>query len=112
MQLGKSARLNSKIDLKDTLLMLNYWASIYFDTTMEEKEILTQFQKEFPELNWSTSQMIVDVNVGGIQGTMKSMLLPITLMLSLLIMLITILMEQLFIFREKGEIAMLKSIGF
>ena len=35
-----------------------------------------------------------------------------TAMLCAVIMLITLLMEKLFIVREKGEIAMMKSIGF
>ena len=39
------------------------------------------------------------------------MLIPMTAMLCAVIMLITFLMEKLFIAREKGEIAMMKSIG-
>ena len=43
---------------------------------------------------------------------LESMKIPMTALLCAIIMLITLLMEKLFIVREKGEIAMLKSVGF
>ena len=55
---------------------------------------------------------IVDRNIGGIQESLSELLLPMTAMLCAVIMLITLLMEKLFIVREKGEIAMMKSVGF
>ena len=55
---------------------------------------------------------LIDTNVGGIQESLQEMLLPMTGMLCAVIMLITFLMERLFIVREKGEIAMMKSIGY
>lgn len=112
MQLGKSARLNSKINC-DLEIMFDYWTvMIDLDTKQSQNEIAKSLQKDFPDYEWKTGQKVVDDTVGGIQDTLDSMLIPMTAMLCAVIMLITLLMEKLFIVREKGEIAMLKSIGF
>lgn len=112
MQLGKSARLNSVVNCeKET--MFDYWA-IMVDLDMDESqsEVAEIMQKEFPDYEWRTVQEIVNQNVGGIQDMLAQFLLPMTGLLCAVIMLITLLMEKLFITREKGEIAMMKSIGF
>lgn len=112
MQMGMSARLNSKLNCKDEP-MFDYWnIMIDVDTDKTQEELTKEMEKKFPDYEWSTAQQIIDNNVGGIQDTLDMMLLPMTGMLCALIMLITILMERLFIVREKGEIAMLKSIGY
>lgn len=112
MQLGKSARLNPNLDCsKET--MFDYWQILVdFDSDQSETEIIKTLQDEFPDYQWKTAQQVIDESVGGIQEVLKTMLIPMTAMLCAVIMLITLLMEKLFITREKGEIAMLKSIGF
>lgn len=112
MQLGKSARFNSKIDCSKER-MFDYWTvMVDMKTDLPQDELVAKLKKEFPDYEWRSAQQVVDESVGGIQDVLKSMLIPMTLMLCAIIMLITLLMEKLFITREKGEIAMLKSIGF
>lgn len=112
MQLGKSARFNSKIDCSKER-MFDYWTvMVDMKTDLSQDELVTKLEKEFPDYEWRSAQQVVDESVGGIQDVLKSMLMPMTLMLCAIIMLITLLMEKLFITREKSEIAMLKSIGF
>lgn len=108
MQLGKSARLNPIMNC-DQEIMFDYWA-IMVDLNHETK--IESLQKDFPQYEWVNGQQIIDEQIGGIQDTLETMLIPMTLMLCAVIMLITLLMEKLFITREKGEIAMMKSIGF
>lgn len=112
MQLGKSARLNPVIDCNEEI-MFDYWAiMVDIDTEHSQAELAKKLQKEFPDYEWNTAQELVDQQVGGVQGMVSEMLLPMTLLLCAVIMLITLLMEKLFVTREKGEIAMMKSIGF
>ena len=112
MQLGKSARLNSKINC-DLETMFDYWTvMVDLDTKQSQDVIVKSLQKDFPDYEWKTGQEVIDDTVGGIQDTLDSMLIPMTALLCAVIMLITLLMEKLFIVREKGEIAILKSIGF
>lgn len=112
MQLGKSARLNPAIN-NDQEVMFDYWSiMVDMETDKTSDELITEMQSLFPEYEWMSGQAFIDQNVGGIQQILKSIIAPMTAMLCVLIMLITLLMEKLFITREKGEIAMMKSIGF
>lgn len=112
MQLGNSARLNPKISCNQEK-MFDYWTLIVnMETTQSQKELAKIMQQKFPEYEWSSGQQLVDQNVGGIQDVLAQVVFPMTAMLCAIIMLITLLMEKLFITREKGEIAMMKSIGF
>lgn len=112
MQLGKSARLNSKVNCSKQKL-LDYWAAmVKIDTDKSQETLEKELTASLPDYNWLSAQSLVDQMVGGIKQTLDQIMLPMTIMLCGLIMLITILMEKLFIVREKGEIAMMKSIGF
>lgn len=112
MQLGSSARLNSVLSCENEY-MFDYWnVMVYMDTDLSTEELIEQLKTDFPDYEWMSAQSFVDQNVGGIQDILDNTLNPMTAMLCGVIMLITLLMEKLFIAREKGEIAMMKSIGF
>ena len=112
MQMGQSGRMNPVIDMKEEM-MADYW-NILVDmkTDKTQKELAADLKKDFPQYEWDDAQSLVDQNVGGIQDSLAKLLLPMTGLLCAIIMLITALMEKLFIVREKGEIAMMKSVGF
>ena len=111
MQMGDSARLNPRI-LCDKEILFDYWnAQLYVDTDLSNEQLISNLRKDFPNQNFIEAQTFVNQNIGGIQDTLDDMLLPMSAMLCAVIMLITFLMEKLFIAREKGEIAMMKSIG-
>lgn len=112
MNLGRSARFNPKIDCS-TDVMTSCWVIMMdMETDKTQAELAEELKTVFPDYEWFTAQDFVDKNVGSIQATLDKLLIPMTALLCLIIMLITLLMEKLFIVREKGEIAMLKSIGF
>lgn len=112
MQLGQSARLSTALDCSKERMFDNWNIMVDMQTKHSSNQLLKELKDKFPDYQWSDAQEIVDMNVGSIQQTLDDMLLPITGMLCILIMLITVLMEKLFIVREKGEIAMLKSVGY
>lgn len=112
MQIGNSARMNPQIDLNNETVF-DYWnIMVDMETDKTQSELADELEGRFPDYKWTTAQEVVDRNVGGIQDTLKSILIPMTGMLCAVIMLITLLMERLFIVREKGEIAMMKSMGY
>lgn len=112
MQLGRSARLNPVISC-DKEVLFDYWSiMVNIDTALSKEEINETLQKKFPNYEWISGQELINQNVGGVQTMVEELLIPMTAMLLAVIMLITLLMEKLFIAREKGEIAMMKSIGF
>ncbi|SCJ41344.1 acidobacterial duplicated orphan permease [uncultured Eubacterium sp.] len=112
MQVGESARMNPAFDLGKEMLA-DYWnIAVHAKTDLSQKELAAELKKDLPAYEWNSAQDVIDRNVGGIQKTLQSMKIPMTILLCAVIMLITLLMEKLFIVREKGEIAMLKSVGF
>ncbi|WP_419024404.1 FtsX-like permease family protein [Emergencia sp.] len=112
MQVGESARMNPAFDLGKEMLA-DYWnIAVHAETDLSQKELAAELKKDLPAYEWNSAQDVIDRNVGGIQKTLQSMKIPMTILLCAVIMLITLLMEKLFIVREKGEIAMLKSVGF
>lgn len=112
IQMGKSARINNLIPCEKEM-MFDYWAlSLDMNTDLSQYDLARKMEQIFPQYEWMTGQELVNQNVGGIQKILESLILPITFLLTLVIMLITLLMEKLFIAREKSELAMLKSLGF
>lgn len=112
MQLGESARMNPSIDMKKESMM-DYWhIMLDMKTDKTQAEMVKELKKELPSYEWSDAKTIVDNTVGGIKETLNKMVIPMTAMLCIIVMMITLLMEKLFVVREKGEIAMMKSIGF
>lgn len=112
MQLGNSSRLNPAIDMSGEILT-GYWkASVVMETDLSRQELADRMKEQFPQYGWVTAQEAIDANIGTTKDTMRAMQLPMTAMLCLLIMLISLLMMKLFIVREKGQLAMLQSIGW
>ena len=112
MQQGVSVRLNPKVDMGNQNLTMVWHVMLYLDSKEEPEQMITKLQKALPNYEWNLAKDIIDSYVGGVKESMEAMQLPMTILLAVVIMLITILMETLFIIREKGEIAMMKSIGF
>ena len=112
MQMGESVRLNPAIDMNSEIMMGTWQTTVDMDTELSQTEVKDQLEKEFPEYEWVTAQEIVDRNVGPVKDVMQGMQLPLTILLCLLIMLISVFLLKLIIIREKGQIAMLESLGF
>lgn len=114
LQLGKSVRINQKLDFSDINLTV-YWNIGVFlgkDMDMSNKEIKEYMETNFDDYNWAIAEEILEQNIGGIKSILKTILIPLTLFLGAIIALVVVMMEQLFIVKEKGEIAMMKSMGF
>lgn len=111
-QLGKSARLNTALDCGNEFMFDYNALMVNMDSNQSQIEMTEKMSAEFPAYAWITADEVLDMNLGGMKNILGAMVLPMTLLLCGIIMLITLLMEKLFITREKGEIAMLKSVGF
>lgn len=112
MQLGRSARLNPVIDCSKEMMFDYNTIMVDFETDQTQEQIKVQMEQQFPQYEWKTTSDYINQNIGGIEVMIDQVLKPMTMMLGGVIMLITWLMVRLFITREKGEIAMLKSAGF
>lgn len=112
MQMGTSGRFSSAFDSGEEVIFECANIMVDMDTTQSQLEMKEELSKTMPQYQWKTAQDILNQNIGGMQEMLAQLLYPMTAMLCAIIMLISLLMEKLFITREKGEIAMMKSIGF
>lgn len=113
LQTGNSARLNPVSQIaKEKVLFMPIMIYLGVDTNMSKTQICEQMKAQLPEYGWSTVQENLDSYIGQIKDTFNASLVPMTVAIAIIIALVVLMMEQLFIVREKGEIAMLKSIGF
>lgn len=112
VQLGTSARLSSKLDLTDHYIY-DYWCiPVYMDTDLSSAALAEKLAEEFPQYKFQTAQEIVNTNVGGIVDGIDSMRIWLVVLMAGINIFITILMMKMFMMREKGQIAMLRSVGF
>lgn len=112
MNTGNSARMNIAIDLSAERLA-GYWkGQVIMETELSQEELKEEMEREFPEYTFECAQEILDNDIGSIKNTLASIQIPLIMIILGFIMLITILITKLFIVREKGQMAMLKSIGF
>lgn len=114
MQLGKSVRLNDAIDMKSEPIYTTWCLQVFIKgVDAENKEdVMSKLNKALPKYKFESAQDIVDKNVGGIVGMIESMKVWLVLLIAGINILITSLMMKMFMLREKGQIAILRSVGF
>ncbi len=111
-QQGKGARFSPNAELSKEVMIYHWVFMINMETDMEQDLLKETLMEQLPQYAWMTTDELISGQVGSIKDTMAGMQLPMTLFLCALIMLVSIFMMKLFIVREKGQMAMLKSIGF
>ncbi|MBD5455416.1 MAG: ABC transporter permease [Lachnospiraceae bacterium] len=111
MNMGNGFRVGKDAEIHYPLSgLLSLQAKIESD--LSEEELKEKVQKIFPDYTIETEKEWIDNIIGGILGQMNSILLFILGIVLGINILITVLTMKTLITRERGEIAMLKSIGF
>ncbi len=112
---GEGIRVTEEVELDYSLVSFCFGVQCDFvdDLSDEEKEkALDKLQINMPECKVQNFTEFIDNMLGGI----SDMLVPIKyVMLAIVIIvniLIVMLMQKMFLVRERGEMAMLKSVGF
>lgn len=112
---GQMLRFSDKMDIDVSLSSGTYATQgnfVAIDTEKEKKEAIEQMKQITPEQEILTSIQFVSGMIGNIPEQMnkiKNIILFIVLGIHALV---TLLVMKMFLTREKGEIAMIKSIGF
>jgi putative ABC transport system permease protein len=110
--MGQSVRLSPKMDIDFKYLAIASSFQGDFQGNVDSKALIDKLKERYPSYSIKTSQEYVSKYIGGsldqLDG-MKNLIVAIVIGINALI---TILMMKTFISKEKGEIAMLKSIGF
>lgn len=112
MNLGKGFRVSRNAELEYRYFSGVFSIQAEIDSDLEEEELKELVSTIFPDYQISTCSEFVSGMIGGILDQLDVMQLLIGGMVLLINILITVLMMKTLITRERGEIAMLKSIGF
>lgn len=110
--LGESVRLNPEmyIDFKYLAVTLPFQGN--FKGSEEPQALIDKLREKYPSYSFKNSQEYVSRYIGSSLEQLDTMKNLIVLIVVCINALITILMMKTFITKEKGEIAMLKSVGF
>lgn len=110
--MGESVRLSPKIDIDFKYLAITFPFQGNFEGSVEPQALIDKLKEEYPSYSFKNSQEYVSRYIGSTLDQLDTMKNLIVLIVVCINALITILMMKTFITKEKGEIAMLKSIGF
>jgi putative ABC transport system permease protein len=110
--MGESARLSPKVDIDFKYIAITFPFQGNFEGNEDPKVLIDKLKDEYPSYSFKNSQEYISKYIGSTLDQLDTMKNLIVLIVVCINALITILMMKTFISKEKGEIAMLKSIGF
>jgi putative ABC transport system permease protein len=110
--MGESVRLNPKMDIDFKYLAITLSFQGNFNSSEDPQLLIDKLKDKYPSYTFKNPQEYVSRYIGGSLDQLDAMKNLIVLIVLCVNTLITILMMKTFITKEKGEIAMLKSIGF
>lgn len=111
-EMGESVRLSPKTDIDFKYLAGAFPFQGDFVENEKPQAAIDKLKDKYPNYTIENSQEYISKYVGNSADQLNSMKNLIVLMVVCINALITVLMMKTFITKEKGEIAMLKSVGF
>ena len=113
--MGEGIRLNEKLDVDFSKALGFFSCQIKFKDDPSGAELDDRYEKIkelYPDFVLRTAGEYLDYSIGGVAdalGDTKSFILIIVMIINILVVL---LMEKSFLTKERGEIALMKAIGF
>ena len=112
IQMGNSVYLSQKFDTENMKTSGAWVIQCYLKNMKYSKDRLEQLRNDFPDLTFYTMQEAMDTQMGNSSKYIQNLKYLIVVIISIVNLLITVLMIKIFILGEKGQIAMLRSVGF
>lgn len=112
MNMGKGLRVRGDAEIEYQYIAGMFAIQAEIDSDLEEEELKEQVQKIFPDDTISTCSENANNMTGGVLDQLDSVQLLIVGVVLFINIMITVLTMKTLITSERGEIAMLKSIGF
>lgn len=113
--MGEGVRFSENADIDFAAISGAFGVQVVLDGDMSKEEVLDiidKVEKEMPEAQIETTKEFVDVMLGEISGMLKPVKTLIMTLVIIINILVMVLMQKMFLIREKGEMGMLKAIGF
>lgn len=113
--LGEGIRFSEKLDM-DFSRVLGYFSyQIRFTdepSAEERNERYETIRKLYPDYTFRTAGEYVDYSIGGVAAMLQDTKSFVLLVVMLVNILVVVLMEKSFLTKERGEIALMKAMGF
>lgn len=113
--MGDGIRFSNNFDLSFKYMTGFFYTQLkYTDnpTSAEKEQRFEKIQEIFPDYEIKTPEEETDENLGGMSSNVDNIKYFVLIIVTLISILVAILMEKSFLTKERGEIAMLKAIGF
>ena len=111
MNMGYGLRVSKDAQMPYKMLSGLLSFQVEIESDLKQEALKAELEDIFPDYEFSTDREWVD-NMIKVTGQMDALQVFITAVVLIINMLITVLMVKTLIARERGEVAMLKSIGF
>ena len=112
MQMGKSAFVSESFDVKDVVISGNWTYQVYVKNKVNKDNIVSKLNKAIPRYEFLTVDDTISTQLGSTESQLGSMKGLVVIIICIVNILITALMMKIFILGERGQIAMLRSVGF
>ena len=113
--MGEAIRFNEKLPM-DFSKVLGYFSyQIKFTDNPSASQLNERYEKIkelYPDYKLRTASEYLDYSISGVAGAMSGTKNFIVLMVMIINILVVVLMEKSFLTKERGEIALMKAIGF
>ena len=113
--MGQGIRFNENTDLDYSLASGGFGVQVVYDghyTKSEKKEMLEKMGDMFESAKAQNMQQFISDMLGDTAGRVKELKTIILAVVLVVNVLVIVLMQKIFLIRERGEIGMLKAIGF
>ncbi len=113
--MGEGIRFTEEADLDYTGVSGGFGAQVILEGAQDGETVsaaIEQAKKTFPEAEVQTTKEFISHMIGDVSGRIQPLkLLTLAIVLAINV-LVAVLMQKMFLIRERGEIGMMKSIGF
>ncbi len=113
--MGEGIRFTEQADLDYAGTAGGFGAQIVLENGQDEEAVLAAMRKAekiFPKAEAQTTKEFINSMIGGISGRLGPLKLLVLALVLAINVLVAVLMQKMFLIRERGELGMLKSIGF
>lgn len=112
MNMGYSAFISNTFPIKDCIMTGCWYYQGDIVDNIDTTNIIKELSEDFPEYDFCNINEAMNEQLGNIGEQLNTVKYTFIALICLINVLITMLMIKIFIMGEKGEIAMLRSIGF
>lgn len=111
--LGEGIRFSENCPMDYAALSGGFGVQVELDHNLTEEEKKQEFEKCKKIYDGvETNREYISNMLGGLEERMEALKFLILFIVVIIVVLVVVLMQKMFLIRERGEIAMLKSIGF